>query len=397
MISHGYYLGLFTALYFVQGVITAYSSTFFKPHMNSVGISPERIAIVSSLSLVPFIIKPLYGILSDRVNLFGRGYRLPYMYIGIIGCALLFVVAYLTDPIQNYPLLGVVVVAIVFFMALFDTAIDALAIDVMPVELYERAQGFMTGGRAIGLILLSVVFGYIAERVGYQPLFLIVAVLLLFPLLMMFRVKEAEEKQTHQFNWRAFSVLAQPRYLMIAMLILVMWATFQSIESIITLFFSDQLGATEGALGNWGSIKGIGMVFGGFIIAVMGKRLSLNGMLIVTTLAISAMGFFISVLTSLNGLLWLAFAWGIVVGFMWTINGLIAMHYTDVRVAATMFAMFMTVSNIGTGLGEGLGTAFIPSMGYSGVFSLMAGLNVLVIPLAMFTFRLFKPAQSSNE
>ena len=88
MISHGYYLGLFTALYFVQGVITAYSSTFFKPHMNSVGISPERIAIVSSLSLVPFIIKPLYGILSDRVNLFGRGYRLPYMYIGIIGCAL---------------------------------------------------------------------------------------------------------------------------------------------------------------------------------------------------------------------------------------------------------------------------------------------------------------------
>ncbi|MGV2435085.1 MAG UNVERIFIED_CONTAM: MFS transporter [Anaerolineae bacterium] len=201
MISHGYYLALFTALYFVQGVITAYSTTFFKPHMNSVGISPERIAIVSSLSLVPFIIKPLFGILSDRVNLFGRGYRIPYMYVGIIGCAVLFCVAFITDPIRNYPLLGVIVVAIVFFMALFDTAIDALAIDVMPVDLYERAQGFMTGGRAIGLILLSVVFGYIAERIGYQPIFLIVAVLLLFPLLMMFRVKEADQKQTRQFNW----------------------------------------------------------------------------------------------------------------------------------------------------------------------------------------------------
>ncbi|MFZ4827419.1 MAG: MFS transporter [Phototrophicaceae bacterium] len=396
MISHGYYLALFTALYFVQGVITAYSSTFFKPHMNSVGISPERIAIVSSLSLVPFIIKPLYGILSDRVNLFGRGYRVPYMYVGIIGCAVLFCVAYLTDPIRNYPLLGVIVVAIVFFMALFDTAIDALAIDVMPVEQYERAQGFMTGGRAIGLILLSVIFGYIAERIGYQPLFLIVAVLLLFPLLMMFRVKEAPQKQTRQFNWSAFSVLGQPRYLMVCALLLIMWTTFQSIESIITLFFADQLNATESVLGNWGSIKGIGMVIGGFVIALLGKRFSLNMLLIVTTLSVSVMGVFMSVLNSLDGLLWLAVSWGVVVGFEWTLSGLIAMRYTDVRVAATMFAVFMTVSNIGTAIGEGLGTAFLPSMGYAGVFLWTAGLNLLVIPLAVFTFRLFASSSHAN-
>jgi MFS family permease len=392
MISHGYYLALFTALYFVQGVITAYSTTFFKPHMNSVGISPERIAIVSSLSLVPFIIKPLFGILSDRVNLFGRGYRIPYMYVGIIGCAVLFCVAFITDPIRNYPLLGVIVVAIVFFMALFDTAIDALAIDVMPVDLYERAQGFMTGGRAIGLILLSVVFGYIAELIGYQPIFLIVAVLLLFPLLMMFRVKEADQKQTRQFNWGAFSMLGQPRYLMVCALILIMWTTFQSIESIITLYFADRLSATESMLGNWGSIKGIGMVGGGFIVALLGKRFGLNMMLILTTFSVSVMGVYMSVMNRLDGLLWLALLWGIVVGFEWTLSGLIAMRYTNMQVAATMFAIFMTVSNIGTAIGEGLGTAFLPSIGYAGVFVLMAGLNLLVIPLAIVTFRLFVPA-----
>jgi predicted MFS family arabinose efflux permease len=81
-----------------------------------------------------------------------------------------------------------------------------------------------------------------------------------------------------------------------------------------------------------------------------------------------------------------------VVGFEWTLSGLIAMRYTNMQVAATMFAIFMTVSNIGTAIGEGLGTAFLPSIGYAGVFVLMAGLNLLVIPLAIVTFRLFVPA-----
>jgi hypothetical protein len=68
---------MFAALYFVQGVIQAYQLNFFKPHMDSEGIDADRIAIVASLALLPFVIKWIYGLVSDRFPLWGRGHRVP--------------------------------------------------------------------------------------------------------------------------------------------------------------------------------------------------------------------------------------------------------------------------------------------------------------------------------
>jgi hypothetical protein len=47
---------MFAALYFVQGVIQAYQLNSFKPHMGSEGIDADRLAIVASLALLPFVI-----------------------------------------------------------------------------------------------------------------------------------------------------------------------------------------------------------------------------------------------------------------------------------------------------------------------------------------------------
>ena len=50
-------------------------------------------------------------------------------------------------------------------MALFDTTADALAIDVVVPEDHGRVQAWMQGGRALGLILLSLGFGVIFATV----------------------------------------------------------------------------------------------------------------------------------------------------------------------------------------------------------------------------------------
>ena len=155
---------MFGALYFVQGVIATYQLLFFKPHMRSEGIDPDRLAIVTSLALLPFVIKWIYGILSDRFNLFGRGHRVPYMQIGLVATAIAFAIAFFIDPSESFGLIAVMVLAATFFMALFDTTADALAIDVVVPADHGRVQAWMQGGRALGLILLSLVFGVIADQ-----------------------------------------------------------------------------------------------------------------------------------------------------------------------------------------------------------------------------------------
>jgi len=125
---------LFGTLYFVQGVITSYQLNFFKPHMAQEGISADLIAVVASLALLPFILKALFGLLSDRVNLFGLGHRVPYMMLGIALCSVAFFSAYFVDPSANFTILASMVLLATFAMALFDTTADALAVEVMPPE-----------------------------------------------------------------------------------------------------------------------------------------------------------------------------------------------------------------------------------------------------------------------
>ena len=116
---------MFGALYFVQGVIQAYQLNFFKPHMDEEGIDPDRIAVVASLALLPFVIKWLYGLISDKYNLFGRGHRVPYMAIGVVATSIAFVIAFFIDPSESFGVLAAMVLLATFFMALFDTTADA--------------------------------------------------------------------------------------------------------------------------------------------------------------------------------------------------------------------------------------------------------------------------------
>ena len=185
--SRNFMFLLFAALYFVQGVITSYQLNFFKPHMSSEGIDADRIALVATLALLPFIIKLIFGLLSDRFNLFGCGHRVPYMVLGVVLCSVAFFVAYFIDPSANFALVAAMVLIATFAMALFDTTADAFAIEVIPPEDYSRVQSFMTGGRASGLIILSFIFGMIAARYGYSMIFLVTSAILLLPLICSFR------------------------------------------------------------------------------------------------------------------------------------------------------------------------------------------------------------------
>lgn len=380
----------FGALYFVQGVIQAYQLNFFKPHMDSEGIDPDRLAIVASLALVPFVIKWIYGIISDKFNLFGRGHRTPYMQIGLVSTAIAFFGAYFVDPGANFALLATMVLLATFFMALFDTTADALAVDAVVPEDHSRVQAFMTGGRAAGLVIVSLVFGLIADTIGYQAIFIAIGALLLIPLYFVNRIREPEKRTpAHTFDRHAFRVLLQPRYLVFAVLLVVVWLFFQGIDGLVTFYMSDTLESSGRTIGIYGTLKGIGMVVGAaglsFLVTHFGRRTAA----LVTVSLVSIGGLAFSVLTAETAILAVAILWGIVVGLQWTTYVTLSMDITDTRIAASMFAILQTMSNIGIGAGEGIATSLTDNLGFSGVFRSLALLNLVAIPIVFFVTRRF--------
>lgn len=391
-VSRRYLFGMFAMLYFVQGVIQAYQLNFFKPHMDSEGIDADRLAIVASLALLPFVLKFVYGIISDRFNLFGRGHRKPYMQIGLVSTGAAFFVAYFIDPSESFGVLAAMVLTATFFMALFDTTADALAVDVVVPEDHSRVQAFMTGGRAAGLVILSLIFGLIADSIGYQAIFLAIAGLLLVPLWMVRRISEpAVRTPAHTFDRRAFRVMLQPRYFVFALVLVIAWTAFQGIDGLVTFYMSDELESSGGTIGLYGTLKGLGMVAGAVLLTTLVKRVGRRAAAITTLSAVTAGGLMFSGLDSERAILIVAALWGVAVGLQWTTYVTLSMGITDTRIAASMFAILQTMSNIGIGAGEGIATGLSDNIGYSGVFRWFALANIVVVPLLLFALARFQP------
>jgi len=220
---------------------------------------------------------------------------------------------------------------------------------------------------------------------------------MLIPLVMLFRVKESGfRSNTHTFAWTAFKLMLKPSNLLFGLFLIAAWFCFQGIDGLITFYMSTQLSATESTLGNYGTLKGIGMVFGALSMLFLSNRLGKQAVGLITLSLVSILGLVIAFTTNLSSLLILAIPWGIVAGLHWTIHASIAMGITDLRIAASMFALFQTMANIGTALGEGVATSLSDNLGFSSVFQLLAISNILVIPLLILFFKRFKVTQAST-
>ena len=158
---------------------------------------------------------------------------------------------------------------------------------------------------------------------------------------------------------------------------------------------SSQLNASETTLATYGTLKGAGMVLGALTMLAVSSRLGKRTAGLLTLSLVTIPGLVISVMTNVNALLISGVFWGIVAGLHWTIHAAIAMGITDLRIAATMFALFQTMSNIGLTPGEGIATGLSDDLGFARVFQLLAVSNIVMIPLLILVFQLFKRAKEN--
>ena len=129
------------------------------------------------------------------------------------------------------------------------------------------------------------------------------------------------------------------------------------------------------------------MVIGALILGWLINKIGIKNAALSTVSMVTVGGFIFSKATNVNAILIVGVLWGIVVAFHWTVYATYSMGITDKRIAGSMFAILMTVGNIGIGAGEALATRFVDNLGYSGVFSTIALINLGLIPILFFALR----------
>jgi PAT family beta-lactamase induction signal transducer AmpG len=372
---------LYALLYFVQGTVLSYFTALNPIYLRSHGLSMSQVGLIGTIGLLPFVIKILFGMLSDRVNLFGLGHRKPYILIGLLVQAIALVIAPLIDPNSGYALFALLAFFLMTGQALFDTCTDGLALDTTPEKEAGTVQGIMVGGRALGVVIVSGLLGWIVQKIGWSAVFWAMALLTLIPIPLTLALREQPRSTSTRFEWKAFKAFSAWPVIALALLGALYSFTINGADQIMTPFLNETFGVNELAAGLYVSVWGVGVVVGGITGGRLIDRLGVRrATLVAALLALAAIGS-LALITG-AGVAWVLIpAFGLAYGFYETVYFATSMQRADRRIAASMFSILMAIANIGTGIGLGVTGVLVDSHDYRITFGILAALNLLALPL----------------
>ncbi len=367
------------------------------------GVAAEAIGAYISIILIPWSLKLVNGLLMDRLAYLPMGRRRPWLLMAqAIMVASLLILGVRAPEGQDLAYVTIVGFAVNMAAAFQDVAIDGMAIDVVPDKERAQANGFMWGGKTLGIAGSSLANGYIITFYGYGAAAIataaFVGLIMLVPLLVRERPGErllpwsagkvspqSEAQQLHR-SWPIVVTLAKaigrPTSLIFALAVFValmsygLHTSFVPVLAVQELKFSQlDFGHLAAAANLVGGLFGIGLC--GWIAGALGQRNALLLALAMTAALQLAVGLIPSapqsqmmfvIYTVVHALLFVLISVCIYAE---------AMRMSTPAVSATQFSLYMAVLNLGTSFGAQRFGALKSDFGYEGVF-LSAGLASLI-------------------
>lgn len=174
--------------------------------IDTLQVSPARMAAIGGVAAIPWCLKPLYGFMSDALPLFGERRR-PYIFFGCLGSALSWWVMPWTAFDPFFATFWMFTASLSICIA--DVVVDSILVNVAREEKTKGSiQSWSWGCRAAGGLLGAVTGGPCAAWIGNERTFILTGAI---PLLMAACViafapdTAAGPKATVRRVWQAFT------------------------------------------------------------------------------------------------------------------------------------------------------------------------------------------------
>lgn len=388
---------LFALLYFVQGAVVAYFTALNSLYLISFNLTMSQIGLIGTIGMIPFVLKIFLGMLSDRVNFLKFGHRKPYILIGLIVQGLCLVVVPLIDPGTQYWLYAALAFTLMTGQALYDTCTDGLALDTTSPEEQGTVQGFMVGGRALGVVILSAVIGLVVDAFSWKVMFYFLAAMSLLPIPLVLLVREIKRTENRKFEWKAFSAFTRLPVICLALLGALYSFTTNGANQIINPFIDFEFGISYSTAGLFTTMWGIGVVLGGItggrLVDRIGQRKAVQLAIVISIAAIAAL----AVIQSTSLAFFLVTSFGLAYGYFETVYFAMSMKLTDPRIAASMFSILMAVANIGTAVSMVVSGSLVDNIGFKATFLIIAAFNLLGFLLVRGIFGRSRPQTAAIQ
>ncbi|MCL7980810.1 MAG: MFS transporter, partial [marine benthic group bacterium] len=156
-------------LYFAQGIPRGLLGIAIPAWLASQDVSAGAIASYLSVVILPWVFKLVTGPFMDRFQYPAMGRRRPWVLGAQLGLSLaLLALMLVEDPASQMGTLMLVGILINIFAATQDVAVDGMAIDLTPVNEQGRLNAFMSFGKAAGWSIAAAVSGVLLVTFGMK-------------------------------------------------------------------------------------------------------------------------------------------------------------------------------------------------------------------------------------
>ena len=270
---------LFAIVYFAQGMwyLPNLPITFLLK--DTFGLSAAQTAAFFAITVIPWLIKPLYGLISDFLPLFGRRRKSYFLLTSGLAAAM----GLILGMMGSYTYWGV---AIFFTLMGLGLAFTDVLTDALMVENGQRLgltgpfQAIQWASISFASILVGVGGGWLAEHKYLSLTFLIAAV---FPLLTLgmaiFMIREprvqAGERQFHE-TWTAIRSAIGSRTLWIVAGFIFFYNFSPSFGAALVYYATDVLQFSKIFLGTLDSLAYVSGIVGTALYFTFSKSFSFN-------------------------------------------------------------------------------------------------------------------------
>lgn len=378
---------LFAVVYFSQGMyyVSAQPVTFTLKE--KLGLTAAQVGTFGWITLFPWVIKPVYGLLSDSVPLFGRRRKSYFM----LTCTLA-TLAGLTLAMQASPgywSLALLIMLMAFGIAFNDVLTDAMMVENgKPLGLTGAFQAMQWGAINAATILVGIVGGYFAQHGNLRGAFLVASA---FPCVAgvmgaIFIHERPAKSRGEELReaWAGIRKAVGDRTMWIVAGFLFFWTFSPSIGIPLYYFQTDTLKFSQQFIGLLASLSAGAAIVGAFFYAPLSRRYSLQRIIVVSIGA--------GVVGTLVYLLYAGPASAVIIDTTFGgIGMIIQLAFLDLAAKAcpkhaegTFFALLMSVYNLGTQGSQVTGGYLYDWIGYTPlvvISAAMTGAAYFLLPL----------------
>ncbi len=365
-------------VYFVQGILglARLAVSFFLK--DELGLSPAQVAAMMGVVALPWVVKPLFGFLSDSLPLFGYRRRSYLLLAGLLGSLSWILLA---TVVQTALAATLIIALSSAAIALSDVIVDSIVVERVRGESQGEAgslQSLCWAATALGGLITAYFSGQLLE---YLTPFQIFAITATFPLLVSVTALLIQDAKVasginlattrHQIQQLRQTLTQKRIWLPVAFLFL--WQATPSSDSAFFYFTTNDLGFQPEFLGRVRLVTNIAALVGVWVFQRFLRTVPVRTIFFWSTLLSAVLGMTALLLvTHANRTLgiddhWFSLGDSLILTVMGQIAYMpvlvLAARLCPPGVEATMFALLMSVSNLAGLLSHEFGAVLMQGLG----------------------------------